>query len=195
MTGHEYVQLHAPFYPGFDMEMMESSINTFKVDQSSALQELSYGQQKKFMISFALASNTNVLLMDEPTNGLDIPSKSQFRKIVASLDYSDRCIVISTHQVRDLGAMIDQVSIIKNGEIVFNHSLDEIQKTLRFETLPHDTDQEYLYTEETLGGIEAISSTKKYDGKETGRLDLELLFNGIIAHTNSFQDEFKTTAQ
>lgn len=192
MTGHEYVQLHAPFYPGFDMEMLESSINTFKVDQSSALQELSYGQQKKFMIAFALASSTKVLLMDEPTNGLDIPSKSQFRKIVASLDYSNRCIVISTHQVRDLGAMIDQVSIIKNGEIIFNQSLNTILETLKFKTISQDEDKSYLYGEETLGGIHAICSASQSGNSDSGELDLELLFNGIISNSEAFQDEFKT---
>jgi ABC-2 type transport system ATP-binding protein len=175
------------------MEMMESSINTFKVDQSSALQELSYGQQKKFLISFALASNTNVLLMDEPTNGLDIPSKSQFRKIVASLDYSDRCIVISTHQVRDLGAMIDQVSIIKNGDIIFNHGLNTIRETLRFTTISQDEDLTYLYGEETLGGMNAIcgANQNQVRSRDSGELDLELLFNGIITNTEQFQDEFK----
>lgn len=193
MTGHEYVQLHAPFYPGFDMEMMESSIDTFNVDQSSALQELSYGQQKKFMIAFALATNTSVLLMDEPTNGLDIPSKSQFRKIVASLDYSDRCIVISTHQVRDLGAMIDQVSIIKHGDIIFNQSLNTVRETLRFTKISQDDDLTYLYGEETLGGMNAIcgANQNQAHSRDSGELDLELLFNGIITNTELFQDEFK----
>nr|GFD19737.1 hypothetical protein [Tanacetum cinerariifolium] len=54
------------------------------------------------MIAFALATNTSLLVLDEPTNGLDIPSKVQFRKLVARALGEDRCVIISTHQVRDL---------------------------------------------------------------------------------------------
>jgi len=189
-TGTEYIQLHAPFYPRFDEDMMDSCISTFKVDTSSVLQELSYGQQKKFMISFALASNTPVLLLDEPTNGLDIPSKSQFRKIVASLDYSDRCIVISTHQVRDLGAMIDQVTILKDGDIVFNESLETIRDRLTFKKISNSETQSCIYGEETLGGLNAICPAVSTDKPDSGEIDMELLFNAIIEKTTQLQQEF-----
>jgi ABC-2 type transport system ATP-binding protein len=73
---------------------------------------MSYGEQKKVMIAFGLATETNLLIMDEPTNGLDIPSKTQFRKLMASLVNEERCIIISTHQVRDLDNLIDFLLIL-----------------------------------------------------------------------------------
>lgn len=194
MTGSQYLDIHAPFYPRFDRSLFDSVISEFEVDISSLIPELSYGQRKKFLIAFALASNTRVLLMDEPTNGLDIPSKSQLRRIVASLDYSDRCIVISTHQVRDLGSMIDQISVIKNGEIVFNHGLDEIQDKLRFKKITTDDDESYIYGEETLGGVHAVCKAKTGDDRNTGEIDLELLFNAIITRTSNIQQEFKSVS-
>lgn len=192
MTGTKYTDIHAPFYPRFEESQFKSVINEFKVNTSSILQELSYGQRKKFLIAFALATNTRVLLMDEPTNGLDIPSKSQFRRIVASLDYSDRCIVISTHQVRDLGAMIDQISVIKNGEIVFNHGLDAVQQNLSFKKIPGDSETDYIYGEEVLGGVQAICKAGAVDDLASEEVDMELLFNAIISQTKSIQKEFKT---
>lgn len=192
MAGRKYLDIHAPFYPRFDRSLFDSVIEEFEVDISSLIPELSYGQRKKFLIAFALASNTSVLLMDEPTNGLDIPSKSQFRRIVASLDYSDRCIVISTHQVRDLGSMIDQISVIKNGEIVFNHGIDEIQDKLKFKKISTGDDESYLYGEETLGGIHAVCRAATDDDRSSGEIDLELLFNAIISRTSKIQQEFKT---
>lgn len=192
MTGEEYTKIHAPFYPRFDKAQLEAVIKEFKVDTKAVLQQLSYGQQKKFLIAFALATNTRALLMDEPTNGLDIPSKSQFRRIVASLDYSDRCIVISTHQVRDLGNMIDQISIIKNGEIVFNHRLLDIQERLTFKKIRTEESQSYIYGEETLGGVQAICRAETGNDEASGEIDLELLFNAIIEQTSVIQKEFKT---
>lgn len=192
MTGTQYTDIHAPFYPRFDQSLFESVINEFKVNTSSLLQELSYGQRKKFLIAFALATNTRVLLMDEPTNGLDIPSKSQFRRIIASLDYSDRCIVISTHQVRDLGAMIDQISVIKNGEVIFNYALDAVQKNLSFKKIPADSEADYIYGEEVLDGVQTICKAGTIDDRASEEVDMELLFNAIISQTNSIQKEFET---
>lgn len=193
ITGEEYTKIHAPFYPRFDAGQFESVIKELKVDTKAVLNELSYGQQKKFLIAFALATNTRALLMDEPTNGLDIPSKSQFRRIVASLDYSDRCIAISTHQVRDLGSMIDQISVIKNGEIVFNHRLSEIQEKLVFKKIKTEESQRYIYGEEILGGVQAICRADSANDETSGEIDLELLFNAIIEQTSAIQKEFKTT--
>jgi len=192
MTGDEYRRIHAPFYPRFDADQFEAFINEFKVDTKAVLHELSYGQQKKFLIAFSLAANTRVLLMDEPTNGLDIPSKSQFRRIVASLDYSDRCIVISTHQVRDLGAMIDQISVIKNGEIVFDCGLNEVREKLVFKKIKTEESESYIYGEEILGGIQAICRAETVNDEASGEIDLELLFNAIIEQTSVIQKEFNT---
>jgi len=190
LTGEEYTRIHTPFYPRFDKDQFQAVINEFKVDTKAVLQELSYGQQKKFLIAFALATNTRALLMDEPTNGLDIPSKSQFRRIVASLDYSDRCIVISTHQVRDLGAMIDQVSVIKDGEIVFNQGLGEIQEKLVFKKIKTEEGQNFIYGEEILGGVQAICRAETVQDEPSGEIDLELLFNAIIEKPSVLQQTF-----
>jgi len=194
MTGEEYTKIHAPFYPRFDEAQLEAVIKEFKVDTKAVLQQLSYGQQKKFLIAFALATNTRALLMDEPTNGLDIPSKSQFRRIVASLDYSDRCIVISTHQVRDLGSMIDQISVIKNGEIVFNHGLLDVQERLTFKKIKTEENESYIYGEEILGGVQAICRAESGNDEASREIDLELLFNAIIEQTSVIQKEFKPAA-
>ncbi len=88
------------------------------------------------MIAFGLATNTNLMIMDEPTNGLDIPSKVQFRKLIASVQTENRCIVISTHQVRDLESLIDTMLVLHNGEILVNSSLDQVGEKLSFGIYP-----------------------------------------------------------
>lgn len=187
ITGEKYVQLHAPFYPEFDCQLFSRALSELQVDSTKKITELSFGQQKKFLLSFALSTGTKLLLLDEPTNGMDIPSKSQFRKLQASLEQPDRCTVISTHQVRDLGSMIDHVTILKDGRILFNHSLDEIFEHLSFIKTEAEQPGNVIYAEEILGGMHTIQPFKKGAGNE---FDLELLFNGVIQQPDQINQQF-----
>lgn len=188
MNADIYVDLHAPFYPRFDRNYLTEILDEFQVDRKKNLTELSYGQRKKFLIAFALATQTKLVLMDEPTNGLDIPSKSQFRKIMAGADQPERCFLISTHQVRDLDSIIDHIIVLNNGKIIFHQSVMEISKTLGFEKISDDSDKLVLYSEDIFGGKTAIVS-KNESAKET-QIDLELLFNGIIQKQDLINNQF-----
>ena len=78
------------------------------------------------MLSFALASNARIVILDEPTNGLDIPSKSQFRKLITEAMLNERMIIISTHQVRDLDNLIDTVIMLDENSVALKASVEEI---------------------------------------------------------------------
>jgi ABC-2 type transport system ATP-binding protein len=181
-----FVDLHAPFYPRFDYTLFEKYLKEFEITNGKSLTKYSYGQKKKFLIAFGLATQTNVLLMDEPTNGLDIPSKSQFRRIMAAAASEDQCIIISTHQVRDLASIIDHVIVLENGKIIFHKNTLEISQKLAFGKLREDKPQEVLYSEEVLGGKTAIY---KSNGQDTA-IDLEILFNAIIKDPQSINQAF-----
>ncbi len=112
VTDREYVRARAPFYPRFDHDRFARYVREFELPQGRKLTAMSHGQQKKFLLSFGLACDSAVLLLDEPTNGLDIPSKGQFRRTIAEAATPERLFVISTHQVRDLGALIDPIVVL-----------------------------------------------------------------------------------
>lgn len=187
VTATKYVELHRLFYPNFDDQQMEDIMKEFELDKSGMLPEMSFGQRKKFLISFAIAAQTKVLIFDEPTNGLDIPSKSQFRRIISSLDAESRCILISTHQVRDLGSMIEHIIVLKDGSVIFNRSLEDIADRLSIKKIESKSSESHIYGEETLGGINAVVPSK---GDSIGEFDLELLFNGIIQKTEEINQQF-----
>lgn len=170
-----YVRLFAPFYPGFDEKQFYDYLTEFRVDPEYKLNAYSFGQQKKIIIAFALACNTRVLLMDEPTNGLDIPSKTQFRKLIASIITGDRMIFISTHHIRDLDNLIDKVVIVDNGELLLSASIADIGEKLCFKAV-HETGSipGILYSEESLAGINIIAQNT---GNEESNVNLEQLFN------------------
>jgi ABC-2 type transport system ATP-binding protein len=182
-----FTRLHASFYPKFNFEILNKYLDEFEINENSKLNALSYGQKKKFLIAFGLATCTQILILDEPANGLDIPSKSQFRKIMASSMDEERCIIISTHQVRDLASLIDHIVILEKGQVIFDQSTIEISSKLSFIQTKELQGLEVLYNEEVMGG-HAVMCRK--NGEET-KIDLELLFNGVVSNTEKVNNEFK----
>jgi ABC-2 type transport system ATP-binding protein len=184
----QFLKYQAPFYPRFSNEQFERYITEFEIPGDSTLQQMSYGQKKKLLISFGLACNVSVLLMDEPTNGLDIMSKSQFRKIMAGNVDENKCIVISTHQVKDLENLIDRITIIDEGQILFDQTIENIARRLSFRiSFDNEEIKHALYSEPSLRGSAVI--TANTEGEES-KLDLELLYKSIILNRQSIQSVF-----
>ena len=172
----DYVQLLLPFYPRFKREVLDSCLEAFELPKQMNLGQLSMGQKKKAYMSVALAANTRLLLMDEPTNGLDIPSKSQFRKVIAQHMTEERTVVISTHQVHDVEQMLDHIVILDKHSVLLNASMQDIQDHYTFEfRSPQQMDDTVLYAEPTLQGNAVI--TKRQEGDAETQVNLELLFN------------------
>ncbi len=124
----KYIETIKPFYPRFDEELLHRCLDMFEMPADVNLGALSMGQKKKVYMCVALATRTRLLLMDEPTNGLDIPSKSQFRKVIAGSMDPEQIIVISTHQVRDVELLLDHVTMIENNRVLLNAKMDTLFK-------------------------------------------------------------------
>lgn len=179
LTPARFIANTAGFYPKFNQDDFYQYLKVLDVDLNAVMNKQSYGQQKKAMIAFGLAANTDLLIMDEPTNGLDIPSKIQFRKLIASVQTENRCIIISTHQVRDLDSLIDTLVVLHNGEIIVNRSLDQVVEKLHFGMYTSTEDLAVLYEEESIRGKHAILQNTS---GEFSKPDIELLFNAIISN-------------
>lgn len=172
----QFVKANAPFYPRFDEVYFEQLIKDFGIPVEQKLSDMSYGQKKKYIISFGLATLTKLVVMDEPTNGLDIPSKAQFRKVMASALTDDRCIIISTHQVRDLENLIDSIIILDENKVALNASIPAITDRIVFKKVK-ELDESVIYAESSLTGYNSmLANTAGHDSK----VDLELLFNGTL---------------
>ena len=130
-----YVKAIKPFYPRFSEDLLKQCLANFEMSTDINLGELSMGQKKKVYMSIALAANTRYLLMDEPTNGLDILSKSQFRKVVIEGMSEDKTIIISTHQVHDVELLLDHVCIIERNKVLLNEPLVEKDEPINLEEL------------------------------------------------------------
>lgn len=178
----KYIKLYAPFYPNFSIDKMYKILGEFELKHTDRLQQISFGQKKKFLIAFALSTNCKYLFLDEPTNGLDIPSKSIFRKVLVNSISTEQLVIISTHQVKDIETIIDKVVIIDNGKIALNKNIFEISEDFEFKHLKNIEDEEnILYKEKKIGGYKAI--LKNSNSSETD-VDLELLFNAVVNNKN-----------
>ncbi len=186
-----YEKVYAPFYPNYSAEKFNQYLKEFDIDDKKAmLTKLSHGQKKKVFVAFGLATNTKVLLMDEPTNGLDIPSKGQFRRMVASAIDETRCLLISTHQVHDLDSLIDNIIIMEKHEIVFCEPIEAITQKLYFKVAERDEKSEnVIYSEDTLRGLYQVCENTTGD---ESKLDIELLFNTVLTNTDKIKQLFST---
>ena len=184
----QYVKLNAPFYPKFSEEILRACLRDFDMNEDIHLGELSMGQKKKTFMCFALATNTSLLLMDEPTNGLDIPSKSQFRKVIASGMTEDKTIIISTHQVRDIDSLLDHVVVMDGTKILLDASVSTICEKLCFAELGmNEPTDGALYVQPSVQGNSVILPNE-YGGES--KMNLEILFNAMLAERERMQQMF-----
>jgi len=191
MTDREYVRVRAPFYPGFDHDRLDRYLQEFDLPRERKLTTLSYGQKKKFLLSFGLACNASLVLLDEPTNGLDIPSKGLFRRLIAETLTDEQIFIISTHQVRDVEALIDPIVILHEGTVLFNQTLAQVTSHIRIShstTRPDSHAEGLLYCEPTVGGFSAVW---KDENATDGQVDLEVLFKSVIASPETISSLFE----
>ena len=183
-----FERVYAPFYPRFDHDQFQQYLSEFSLSAEEKLTALSQGQKKKAIIAFGLATNSRLLILDEPTNGLDIPSKSLFRKLLTMAITDERTCIISTHQVRDMGVLMDPIIILDGGKIIFQNSVEAIAEKLQFEvTYSRGEPSEVLYSERVPGGFMIVK--ENLDGEET-EVDIEIFFNAMMENPDAIKALF-----
>lgn len=184
----DYVRVNAPFYPNFNQSDMNDYLYMFDLDPEAHLGKCSMGQKKKAIISFALACNTSLLILDEPTNGLDISAKRAFRKAVAKNMTDEKCIIISTHQVLDVEKILDHVCIIDNNGVLLNTSMFEVSKHLSFRvTNDRELIENALMTFDAPGGASIVE--RATPDNETD-VNLEMLFEFVESNRDLVKQIF-----
>jgi ABC-2 type transport system ATP-binding protein len=181
MSVKEFCDLYAGFYTRFDITLFERCISEFGLTGASSLKMLSFGDKRKVILSFALATKCRLLMFDEPTNGLDIPSKATFRKLIASTLSENQTIIMATHQVRDLANLMDWIVIEHCGKIILNESIDRIAEKLSFGLSPEQIATDNLvYKAESFNQNETVSINMT---NQPSQVDIELLFNAATINS------------
>ena len=174
MKFKEFIRYYTPLYPHFNHEVLSDCVAQFQVDVNERIDKLSLGGKKKAFISFALAVGAEILMLDEPTNGLDIPSKKVFRKLLMRYVGEGQQVIIATHLVADVAHLLDQFIILKADGKAFSASAAEISE--RFAFVRQLDPEGALYAEPCAEGYKVIRAR---EGEDTD-IDIELLFNAVI---------------
>ena len=186
-TPADYVKELAPFYPKYAYGTFLHLMQEMEVEPERKFKEMSFGQQKKSLIACALSLGTDYVLLDEPTNGLDIPSKADFRTLLSKRATEGTTIIISTHQVKDVENLIDPIIILTHDDVLLNASIDQVTSKLTFtyDMAPIDG---ALYTEQMPGGCMNVCVNN--DGSES-KVNIEALFNAVLRNKHLIKELFK----
>jgi ABC-type multidrug transport system, ATPase component len=189
LTARRYAETTSKFWPRFSMENFLAVMSEFENEPDKKMNKMSAGQLKKVFISFAIATGARHIFMDEPTNGLDIPAKSQFRKALLKYTAEDATVVISTHQVRDLENVIDPIIILDSHDVLLSATLEEISHKLWFDygnVLRNDA----LYREQIPGSFIQVCPNADPETMSDSKVNIEALFNAARLHKEYFKDLF-----
>jgi ABC-2 type transport system ATP-binding protein len=187
-TVREFAEIHGKFYPKFSYPEFTEYLHTFGIVPGNVLKSLSFGQKKQVLLSFGLAVNTKYLILDEPTNALDIPSKEILRRMLTSAINENRSFIISTHQIRDLSNLLDPIIIIDKGKVIFNKDYNQIGNKLAFKTLKSiDNNENILWYEKRFTMYDTICVNTSNEHTNT---DIESLFKAVTADNNVFDGVF-----
>ena len=179
----------ACFYPNFSVKSYKGYMEMFQMDRNVFLDELSLGEKKSVFLSYAFASGAPYVILDEPTNGLDITSRKVFRKLIASYITPDRAIVISTHHINEISSLLDHILILDNKHIVFDHSVMETGSVLSFiESDDEDLRQQALYSMTSAYGNRMILPNS---GGSDSEIDYELLFEAVLENGKAINELFE----
>lgn len=175
ITLEEYVRVNSPFYPNFDKAQLNKYLEIFELTPDIHLGKLSMGQKKKAFLSFAMATNTPLLILDEPTNGLDITSKRNFRKAIMECMNDNKCIIISTHQLYDVEKILDHLVIIDSKGVLLNESIFNLSQKYKFSFTTDNTRAENALISINVPGGFNIAE-KLTDPSDETEINLETLF-------------------
>ena len=186
-TPEKFIQKTGVFYPRYDYELFNQLMKELEVDLSKKFNELSHGQKKKALLACAMSLQTDYLFLDEPTNGLDIPSKALFRKVISQYCNDETTVIISTHQVKDVENLIDPIVILDKDDVLLNASFSKITEKIFFEYGPERLDNAY-YTEMLPGGY--INVMRNVNNEESN-VNIEALFNAVMKNKETIKNLMK----
>ena len=119
----------APFYPGWNDARFDRLAAQFRLPLGKRFKTLSHGMKMKFALAIALAHDADLLLMDEPTAGLDLAFRRELLDELTAILQNDRkSVLFSTHITADLERVADYVTFIREGAIVFTLPKDELRE-------------------------------------------------------------------
>jgi ABC-2 type transport system ATP-binding protein len=127
LTIIEMKKLISRWYKAWDEEMFVNLVKRYKIDISQKYSKCSKGTKKKVEFIFALCHHPELLLLDEPTAGVDLVSQRKMKEdMIHFMDDGEKSIVLATHTVDEINQLCDEIIVLDGGRIVHTYNKDEI---------------------------------------------------------------------
>lgn len=128
-TIRDALRFYRYFKPNWNQEMAERMVDTFKLPQTKKTKKLSTGMKTALQVVIGLASQAEVTILDEPTNGLDAGMRKKFYELLLeSYDMFPRMIMVSTHQIEELQLMLESIVIVNEGRLLLHESMETVRE-------------------------------------------------------------------
>lgn len=132
MTAKRFAKTFSTFWPDFSINEFNALMQKFQIDTNRRLPSMSTGERKKCLIAFAMATNTPILLLDEPMAGLDIVSTKTLIEAIVMSQKPDRIIIISSNQVEEFDNIYTDILLLHEGSLLTKASIDELTSKFAF---------------------------------------------------------------
>lgn len=156
-----------PAYKNWDDTVFNQYIDQFELPLNKAIKTFSKGMQMKASLAIALSHNAELIIMDEPTAGLDPIFRRELMVLLQELMIDgNRTIFFSTHITTDLDRIADYIALIQSGNLIFNQSIHEVAENYalvkgRLELLDRDTEKAFVHVHRVTTGFEALTDNIK----------------------------------
>ena len=128
MTVKQLVAYTMGVHPRFEQQKMQQYLAQTKININSKIKTLSKGMKVQLHLALVMSTNVNVLILDEPTLGLDLMYRSTFyRTLMAWFSEGDRALIIASHEVNEIAHLLTDVLVLKNGQVVLQASLSSLE--------------------------------------------------------------------
>ena len=132
MTASKLIAMGEGLFPRWDSSLAVKLLSDFGLPRNGRFRDLSLGQQRKTLILSALCQSADLLILDEPTVGLDVESRHQFLERILDIACQEgRTVFLSSHLLSDVERVVDQIGVIRNGSMVYQGDMEELKSSVR----------------------------------------------------------------
>ena len=160
-------------YPDFDKDMFLNKCNNFNIPLNKMIKDLSTGTKAKLKVIVAISHNAEILILDEPTAGLDVITRNEVLDIIRTyMEEEMRTVIISSHISSDLENLCDDIYMINDGKIILHEDMYKLLDLYgvikaneeQYENLKSDTNYKniILCCEKEKYGYKCITNDRKY---------------------------------
>lgn len=163
LTLEQMKEIYRPFYPRWDEQQFREYLDRFELSSKKKIKDCSKGMKTKYALALALSHHPSLLIMDEPTAGLDPVFRRELLDLLSEfIQDENRTVLFSTHLTTDLDKVADYITFIHRGRLVFSETKDEVLERYLIvkgskELLDSDTRKEFVGLRETDFGFEGLA--------------------------------------